>query len=46
MAAKLNMCWSTKLANLSPIPDGLTDEEVLMCPEIMSTGFPVRSAKA
>ncbi len=27
------------LANLSPIPDGLTDEQVLMCPDIMSTGF-------
>jgi len=27
------------LANLSPIPDGLSDEEVLMCPDIMSTGF-------
>ncbi|MDR2872120.1 MAG: NAD(P)-dependent alcohol dehydrogenase [Xanthomonadaceae bacterium] len=26
-------------ANLSPIPDGLTDDEVLMCPDIMSTGF-------
>jgi len=26
-------------ANLTPIPDGLTDEEVLMCPDIMSTGF-------
>jgi threonine dehydrogenase-like Zn-dependent dehydrogenase len=26
-------------ANLSPIPDGLTDEQVLMCPDIMSTGF-------
>lgn len=26
-------------ANLEPIPDGLTDEEVLMCPDIMSTGF-------
>ncbi len=25
--------------NLAPIPDGLTDEEVLMCPDIMSTGF-------
>lgn len=25
--------------NLSPIPDGLTDEQVLMCPDIMSTGF-------
>jgi alcohol dehydrogenase len=27
------------IANLSPIPDGLTDEQVLMCPDIMSTGF-------
>jgi threonine dehydrogenase-like Zn-dependent dehydrogenase len=27
------------MANLSLIPDGLTDEEVLMCPDIMSTGF-------
>ena len=27
------------MANLSPIPDGLSDEEVLMCPDIMSTGF-------
>ena len=26
-------------ASLAPIPDGLTDEEVLMCPDIMSTGF-------
>ncbi|HEX2778127.1 MAG TPA: zinc-binding dehydrogenase, partial [Gemmatimonadaceae bacterium] len=26
-------------ANLAPVPDGLTDEEVLMCPDIMSTGF-------
>lgn len=26
-------------ANLSAIPDGLTDEQVLMCPDIMSTGF-------
>ncbi len=26
-------------ANLQPIPDGLTDEQVLMCPDIMSTGF-------
>jgi threonine dehydrogenase-like Zn-dependent dehydrogenase len=26
-------------ANLSPIPDHLTDEQVLMCPDIMSTGF-------
>ncbi|MCK8514779.1 NAD(P)-dependent alcohol dehydrogenase [Methylonatrum kenyense] len=26
-------------ANLSPVPDGLTDEHVLMCPDIMSTGF-------
>ena len=27
------------MANLSPVPEGLTDEEVLMCPDIMSTGF-------
>jgi alcohol dehydrogenase len=27
------------MANLTPVPDGLTDEEVLMCPDIMSTGF-------
>ncbi|WP_428826510.1 NAD(P)-dependent alcohol dehydrogenase [Azonexus sp. IMCC34842] len=26
-------------ANLAPIPDGLTDTQVLMCPDIMSTGF-------
>lgn len=27
------------MANLAPVPDGLTDEEVLMCPDILSTGF-------
>ena len=27
------------MANLAPMPDGLTDEQVLMCPDIMSTGF-------
>lgn len=27
------------MANLAAIPDGLTDEQVLMCPDIMSTGF-------
>lgn len=26
-------------ANLAQVPDGLTDEQVLMCPDIMSTGF-------
>jgi threonine dehydrogenase-like Zn-dependent dehydrogenase len=26
-------------ANLAPIPDELSDEQVLMCPDIMSTGF-------
>jgi len=26
-------------ANLTPVPDALTDEQVLMCPDIMSTGF-------
>jgi threonine dehydrogenase-like Zn-dependent dehydrogenase len=25
--------------NLAPVPDELTDEQVLMCPDIMSTGF-------
>jgi threonine dehydrogenase-like Zn-dependent dehydrogenase len=27
------------MANLASVPDGLTDEQVLMCPDIMSTGF-------
>jgi alcohol dehydrogenase len=27
------------MANLAPVPDGLTDEEVLMCPDILSTGL-------
>ncbi len=27
------------MANLSLVPDHLSDEEVLMCPDIMSTGF-------
>jgi alcohol dehydrogenase len=27
------------MSNLTLIPDGLTDEQVLMCPDIMSTGF-------
>jgi threonine dehydrogenase-like Zn-dependent dehydrogenase len=27
------------MANLARVPDGLTDEQVLMCPDIMSTGF-------
>ena len=27
------------MANLANVPEGLTDEEVLMCPDIMSTGF-------
>jgi threonine dehydrogenase-like Zn-dependent dehydrogenase len=27
------------MANLALVPDGLSDEEVLMCPDIMSTGF-------
>ena len=26
-------------ANLALIPDALTDEQVLMCPDVMSTGF-------
>jgi alcohol dehydrogenase len=27
------------MANLMPVPDDLTDEQVLMCPDILSTGF-------
>jgi alcohol dehydrogenase len=27
------------MANLAPVPEGLSDEQVLMCPDIMSTGF-------
>lgn len=27
------------MANLAAVPDELTDEQVLMCPDIMSTGF-------
>jgi threonine dehydrogenase-like Zn-dependent dehydrogenase len=27
------------MANLAPVPDTLEDEQVLMCPDIMSTGF-------
>ncbi|HJS05229.1 MAG TPA: NAD(P)-dependent alcohol dehydrogenase [Variovorax sp.] len=27
------------MANLAPVPDDLTGEQVLMCPDIMSTGF-------
>ncbi len=27
------------MGNLAPVPDALSDEQVLMCPDIMSTGF-------
>ena len=27
------------MVNLCPVPDSLSDEQVLMCPDIMSTGF-------
>jgi threonine dehydrogenase-like Zn-dependent dehydrogenase len=27
------------MANLAPVPDGLSDEQVLMCPDILSTGI-------
>lgn len=27
------------MANLAEVPEGLSDEQVLMCPDIMSTGF-------
>jgi threonine dehydrogenase-like Zn-dependent dehydrogenase len=30
--------------NLAHVPSGLTDEQVLMCPDIMSTGFPAPKA--
>ena len=33
------LCVPYAAANLSPVPDSLTDEQVLMCPDIMSTGF-------
>ena len=33
------LCVPDAMTNLSPVPDGLTDEQVLMCPDIMSTGF-------
>jgi threonine dehydrogenase-like Zn-dependent dehydrogenase len=33
------VCIPNAQANLTPIPDGLDDEQVLMCPDIMSTGF-------
>ena len=33
------VCVPDAMANLSPVPDNLTDEQVLMCPDIMSTGF-------
>lgn len=41
----INGAWAEYLlvpearANLAPIPDALTDEEVLMCPDIFSTGL-------
>ena len=41
----INGAWAEYLlvpdarANLAPIPDGLTDEQVLMCPDIFSTGL-------
>jgi threonine dehydrogenase-like Zn-dependent dehydrogenase len=33
------LCVPDAMANLAPIPDTLTDEQVLMCPDILSTGF-------
>jgi threonine dehydrogenase-like Zn-dependent dehydrogenase len=41
----INGAWAEYLlvpdarANLAPIPEGLTDEEVLLCPDILSTGI-------
>lgn len=33
------VCVPYAMANLAPIPDEVSDEQVLMCPDIMSTGF-------
>eukprot|EP00741_Cyanophora_paradoxa_P021935 tig00021428_g21173.t1 len=33
------MIVPSAMYNMCPIPDSLTDEQVLMCPDIMSTGF-------
>ena len=33
------LCVPDAMTNLAPVPDGLSDEQVLMCPDIMSTGF-------
>ena len=38
MAARPSTCWSRRQANLAP-SDDLTDEQVVLCPDIMSTGF-------
>lgn len=27
------------MTNLAPVPDGLTDEQILLCPDVLSTGF-------
>jgi len=41
----INGAWAEYLlvpdarANLAPIPDGLTDDDVLLCPDIFSTGL-------
>lgn len=33
------VCVPDAMANLAPVPDVLSDEQALMCPDIMSTGF-------
>ena len=33
------VCVPDAMANLAPVDDHVTDEQVLMCPDIMSTGF-------
>ncbi len=33
------LCVPDAMVNLAPIDDGVTDEQVLMCPDIMSTGL-------
>ena len=38
-AAKPNLSVCPTRVNLGPVAGALTDEQVLMCPDIMSTGF-------
>ena len=42
--AEVAVLVSDAMATLCPVPDELTDEQVLMCPDIMSTGFQALNA--